>query len=392
MNVDRFHDDLAQIAELSEAVDLRDRVLDGSRRLARRRAIVVTTAAAVAVLAVAGVAFAIAPRGSNPVFPSTSTPAPAPTSPLAPSTAATGAPSSTPSSAGAVSFPPARYRLGSWSTSDRASLPGTLYYVTGGDPVRLNVLGGGKLRTAALQGTLAEHDCARQSIVFSPDGSLVAWVEGDNEQLTGGKLVVAGLAGGTAHVVYNGLVNCAGGSGPKWMPDSKRLVVTVADGSTVKLVDVTTGAVTAGPSAWSGYLAWSANGSYVTYGDQGKIVVARPDGTVVKRVPYDINCCTGGFSVQSLSNDGRYVGVSFENSDPGTVRGAMRIVDLSSGKELNDGRVPPSGGGISYLLAGDLRVVGVALPSSMSVDLVNASGKELGSIPVQAGAQLRLYR
>lgn len=390
MNVERFHDDLAQIAELSEAVDLRDRVLEGSRRFARRRAILVSTAAAVAVLAVAGIAVAIGPRNSDPVVPSTSTPAPVPTSPSAPSSTPASPPASPPPSA--TSFPPAKLRLGSWSTTDKASLPGTLYYLTGTDPIRLNVLGGGKLRTAALQGTLAEFDCARQSIVFSPDGSLVAWVEGDNERLQGGQLVVSALNGGPAHVVYSGPVRCDGGAGPKWMPDSKRLVVTLASGNTVKLVDVNTGAASAGASAWSGYLAWSANGAYVAFGEPGRIVVAKPDGTVVKRVPYDINCCTGGFSVQSLSNDGRYVGVSFENSDPGTVRGAMRIVDLSSGKELNDGRVPPSGGGISYLLAGDLRVVGVALPSSMSVDLVNASGKELGSIPVQAGAQLRLYR
>jgi hypothetical protein len=380
---------------------MRDRVLDGSRRFARRRAIVVSTVAAVVVLAVAGVAFAIVPRNGGTVIPGTSesaTPTPTESATPSPSTPPSSPPPSAPPSS---SFPLAKYSIGTWSTSDKASLPGTLYYVTGAnsgstDTIRLSVLGGGTLRTAALQGTIQEYDCVRQSIVFSPDGSQVAWVEGNNEQLNGGKLVVAALNGGTARVVYNGLVRCDGGAGPKWMPDSKRLVVsTSGTGGAIKLVDVNTGAATAGPAAWNGYLAWSANGSYVTYNEQRKIVVARPDGTVVKRVPYDINCCTGGFSVQSLSNDGRYVGVGPENSDPGTVRGAMRIVDMSTGKEVNDGRVTPSGGSISYLLAGDLRVTSVNLGAAatyLAVDVRDTAGKELGSIPVPPAAQLRLYR
>ncbi|MEV4509577.1 hypothetical protein AB0K00_11535 [Dactylosporangium sp. NPDC049525] len=387
INSQRFHTDLAEIAELANPVDLHDRVILGSRRQTQRRNVLVSLAAVV-VVAAGGVAFAMAPQQGGTAEPG-ATPTTAPTS-------QTAGPETSPTRGAAdVS---ARLTLGPWaSSSGKSSLPGTLFYLTGAvsgsnEPIKINVLAGGTLRTATLQGEAGPYDCARQSIVFSPDGTQVAWVEGDTRGSSGGALVVASLQGGGQKVVAGGPVRCEGGSGPKWMPNSRELVVSAARDTGVNIVNVSTGASTPAPAAWGDYLAWSANGAYVAYGEQNSIVVATATGTVVKRVPYDINCCTGGFSVQSISNDGRYVGVSFRNSDPTTVRNAMKIVDMTTGKDVDLGRTPPPNGSIEVILTGADRLFAIKVTkTSTDVELDYAGNQESKSIPVNGQTQIRAY-
>jgi hypothetical protein len=99
-------------------------------------------------------------------------------------------------------------------------------------------------------------------------------------------------------------------------------------------IEVDTGAFTPLDERFAGYVAWSANGEFVAYGDAGAIVVQTVGGTEKYRRPYDIGCCSGGFTVQGVSGDGRYVGVNYAPSDPGGVSGTMRVVDMTSGREI----------------------------------------------------------
>ncbi len=391
-NSQRLQADLADIADFATPVDLGERVLRGSKRRSRLQALAVSAVAAV--VATGGVAFAFAPRSSDTVSPAESNPAitaaPAPSSAAPSSPAPDAATSSGTSGVGATG----KLKLGPWTTANgTSSLPGTLYYLSGSssENLKINILAGGKLRTATLQGPMGPIDCARQSIVFSPDGAWVAWVEGDNTHLVGGTLVVASLTGAVQKVPMTGAVLCDGGHGPKWMPDSRRLVVNTGTG--VGIVDIESGEVAPAPAVWGNYLGFSPNGAYVAYGEQGTIVVTTAAGAVVKRVPYDINCCTGGFSVQAVSDDGRYVGVSWENSDPGTVRNAIRIVDMNTAKEVDLGRTPPSGGSIELLFStdGDRLFITKITPTSNDVELYRP-GQEGLSIPVTGTTQIRAYR
>ncbi|MEV6929989.1 hypothetical protein AB0M46_36650 [Dactylosporangium sp. NPDC051485] len=404
LNSQQFHADLAEIADLATPVDLHGRVLRGSKRQSQRRAVLVSFAA-FAVLATSGAAFALAPHPSDSATPGT-TPTVSNTGTTRPEASPTPTGSTAPSGAAGSGTPgasnvSAKLTLGPWTTSSgKSSLPGTLYYLTGAttgstEPIKINVLADGTLRTATLQGPVGQHDCARQSIVFSPDGASVAWVEGDNQAINGGALVVASLRDRGQKVVMSGPVRCDGGSGPKWMPDSRGLVVSVVRGNAVdvNIVNVSTGETTAAPATWGGYLAWSANGAYVAYGEQGEIVVATAAGKVTKRVPYDINCCTGGFSVQSVSNDGRYVGVSFRNSDPSTVRNATKIVDLTTGKEVDLGRTAPPSGSIQIILTGADRLFCIKVTNaSTDVEFDRAGNQESLSIPLTGQPQIRAYR
>ncbi|MEV8517914.1 hypothetical protein [Dactylosporangium sp. NPDC051484] len=402
LNSQQLHADLAEIADLATPVDLHGRVLRGSKRHSQRRAVVVSVAA-FAVVAASGAAFAFTPHPRDSVTPAVTPTVPStvitsPEASLAPtgSAAPSGAPSSGTPGKENVS---ARLTLGPWTTSSgKSSLPGTLFYLTGAtdgstEPIKINVLAGSTLRTATLQGAVGQHDCARQSIVFSPDGTSVAWVESDNHTSNGGALVVASLRDRKQKVVMSGPVRCDAGSGPKWMPDSRGLIVSVMRANTVdvNIVDVNSGATTAAAAAWGDYMAWSANGAYVAYGEHDEIVVATAAGAVTKRVHYDINCCTGGFSVQSVSNDGRYVGVSFRNSDPGTVRNAMRIVDLSTGKEVDLGRTPPPNGSIQIVLSGADRLFIIKITNTSTDVELDRAGKEGLSIPLTGQPQIRAY-
>jgi hypothetical protein len=92
----------------------------------------------------------------------------------------------------------------------------------------------------------------------------------------------------------------------------------------------------AGLGPWSSSPAPSLPGTtyFVLVGEAGAIVVETAGGTVRYRVPYDIGGCSGGFTVHGVSGDGHYVGVNYAPSDPGGVAGTMRVVDMTSGREI----------------------------------------------------------
>jgi hypothetical protein len=327
---ERFEADLAAIARRATPVDLYDRVLRESRRQARRRtALAAAAVAAVVLTGGAATAWLPQPHGGTPPGGYSSSPVPAP------SRSTWVSPSPLRSQLPPLKGVKPSLSLGTRTGKPYAGPPGVLYFttVTGpggtGTVKAVNSLGMGVLGTRPVLGPVSRYDWVTDSFVFSPDGHSVAWVEANIGNGDGiGPLVVV-TDDGPPTVIAARVV----GGLPTWMPDSRRIIVTVP-GLGLGTLDVTNRRFAPAPAAWNGYVAWSLGGAYVAYGETGKIVVARADGTVVHRVPYDINCCTGGFSVQSVSPDGRYVGVSWENSDPTQVRGAIKLVDVTTGKEV----------------------------------------------------------
>jgi len=327
--------DLADLADEVLLVDLRDRSLAGSRRIRNRRA-VVGSALAVA-LVVAGVAFLARP-GRHEALP-----------PVAPTV--TQAPTPDPT---ATVPSPISPTLGPQSVWAAQSLPGTTFFLltaNGESPDSLRIgigtLGDGQLRTRWF-GDMPRSDCLGPTLSISPDGTRIAWLVGDAGG-AGGEVVVSSLSGGAPRRLA-GPIGC--GTRPYWLPDSRSLAVFTPDRGFGR-IDVETDAFAPLPERFAGYVAWSANGEFVAYGEGGAIVVETAGGTVKYRVPYDIGCCTGGFSVQGVSIDGRYVGVNYAPSDPGGVGGTMRVVDLTSGREIGLPGVSPSQALSHVLFAGD---------------------------------------
>jgi len=236
---------------------------------------------------------------------------------------ATSAPTASPSASDA---PATGSLIGKWTTTTVPASPVKLVYTTDDDT--LNVLEGTTLKSAKLQRT-----CFNGVFQVSPDGRRLACSETPSPDDTSrcDKLTVAALDGSSERVIARG-VSCDGGGIARWLPDSRHLRVRGDKG--ILLLDATTGATQKLDDTYFDYIAWSPDGRYRAYRTQaGKLVVT--EGSKIKHsVAYDIHCCTGGFSVHAVSPDGRYVAVNYLNSDPSFVRGAARIVDAVTGKEM----------------------------------------------------------
>lgn len=354
-------DDLmADIAEEVQAVDLRDRVRRSSRRLTVRRSALAGTAVFAAVIAVSGAVWAGLPRGeAQPGPPAGSPTVTAPTEKAAPTaTPSSNAPTGT---AGPASFAVDRPL---WT-----GIPGTLYYVSFDGRSHLRALAGGTAREVL---TPRGGGCA---LAVSPDGRRLLW--GTSDGAGPGDLIVASADGSGRRTLLRG-ISCQGGNGPFWLPDSRHLLVSRADAPERVLVDALTGAVAATPLAGTdGYVVWSPSGTAVAYQVQDTIVVARPDGSVVRRVRHGDETPVGGFSLQGISDDGRRAVVGFRNTDPSQVRSGFRLVDTVTGRNLPlPGGIRPSGDQkpAVYPLAGGQFLIRVPQGDTHRLYLVAADG------------------
>lgn len=302
-----LHDYMEQLAREVSNVDLRDRVHAASRRVTLRRRIVVGAAAALAVIAVAsGIAVAGLPSAQRdrgtPVVDATTPPMP--TTPIR---------SETPVA---------------WS-----KLPPTLYYQVRhdqGDTSRYD-LWWSDFRTSEEQFRPPGKACG---MFLSPDMTTVAWVAVDDTPGATGDLWIAGLDGNDQkRLAYD--VTCTGMSHPRWFDDTD-LVFWTELGGRARVVETGTGKTAdAGFPAGVTDLVFSPGAQYAAYGQNGKVVVCRADGTVIRRFGHGDETPTGGFTLQGISDDARTVVLGMNPSDPGPVRSGFRLVDTISGRNLD---------------------------------------------------------
>jgi TolB protein len=324
---DRLRHDLADLASEVEMVDLRDRAVRTSRRMGARRAIITGTAA---VVLLAGGTAAFLRLGPHQAAP--------PAAPT-PSAAATRSPTPGPSQSAPTDFnfpaPPASAsKLGPWTSSPADAFPGTALFFAGvpSNTYAVQVLANGAMHTSSLGYLDPGTSCILNTIVFSPDGTHVAWIRGNNQGPNSGQLVSTNLTTLRASAVAES-ASC--GISPVWQSNSRSVDFARSNGAgnnppTQTKVSLDSGETTPGRQDLLTYHAFVPG--FLAYPKGGDIVVENAGGVVVHRVPY-----TGwpvGFSVQALSYDGRYVGVNFRNTDPDRVETVARVVDMVAGKEI----------------------------------------------------------
>lgn len=351
MNIDRLRHDLTELAEEVTTVDLRDRVLRTSHRLGIQRAMAMSATAVVMFVAATGTAYALLPRPASGPSPA-QTPSvthPAPPDPT-PSTAATTGP--TPST------PPA------------STLSGTVYYLMRqGEVETVYSLRDGRT-TKHL--SVPANSCASNSLSLSPDGRLVAWIAGDNGN-DYGDLTVASIDGARTRVIRKD-VYCLGAF-PAWSADSRQLWVILSSNGAKGTIDVDSQKFTPVPDdVFARYGAWSPNGAFQAYRDGNKIVVATSNGNVVRMTEHDAESPTGGFTVQGVSDDGRYVVVGQLGSDPSRVRTGATVVDVVTGDDVDLPVDAPKGGRAVFLLPGGAMLIRIVNESGAVLHEVSATG------------------
>jgi hypothetical protein len=348
---------LADLAHDVTVVDLSERVAATSRSQRLRRQMLTYAGAFLAVVAVgAGTIIATANRQPS------ETPATAPPSTSAPPSAVTSsaAPTATPSVLSAPSVtaaPGIVFPL----------LSGVSLYYLGENGVY--ILGADGPREVPYRGIVG-----RCGLAVSPDGTRLVWGTGG-----GGDLVVANLDGSGARTVASG-VDCGNRQLPVWSPDGQRLLFYPQGATQRKQVVVATGAVSNTPFADAVHLAFSPNGQFAAYEQDGEIVVARAgDGSVVRRTAHHDEPAGPGFSVQGISDDGRYAVAGVDANDPGILRSGHQVVDTVTGADI---ALPRAGGTNVYAIAVYPLPGGnwlVRRDSEVELTIVSAQAQELGS-------------
>ncbi|GAA4259451.1 hypothetical protein [Dactylosporangium darangshiense] len=321
MNRD-LYDQFADLAADMDGTDLhglRQRVDRRSRRLRNRRAM--ATSAAVAVVAVlAGGLTVLQLRDQAapvPVLGTSASPS-LPPSPLPSSEAPSPA-----TSASQVGMPP-------------DALPGVLSYLTlqPGKPIVLHRYVDGTPQTTSF-GTANDHDVYASP---SPDGTrVVANTSPDPGSIVPGDLVVVAAGGARRILAHN--VQFAGGSTAVWTPDG---TAVIADGKRYDAATAATTSVGALP-----YLVFSPSGTLRAYGSpsvQDSIEITKADGSSPRTVSVaGLSECTAHAgcptSVQSVSDDGRYLALGDVNSDPRHVYTTTLVYDTVTKQRVSLGQL-----------------------------------------------------
>ena len=188
-------------------------------------------------------------------------------------------------------------------------------------------------RTLVQQPDGAQPISPRHGLVWSPDGTRVAFLE------LGPTIGIADVEAGAVARIENAYA-------PSWSPDGRRLVyedtsaarpalvVANADGTeTRRLVPVFEGSGLAPPQ-------WSPSGRWIVYRDASGLRLIAPDGTAGRRLTRD----RAFERLPSWSPDGRWIAFFRASGEGGPW--SLRVVDLG-GRTVANVVVPPAaeGGG-----------------------------------------------
>ncbi|HEY6593690.1 MAG TPA: hypothetical protein VI011_06230 [Asanoa sp.] len=340
MNLDLLRADLADLAEDVIPVDLRDRTLTTSHRLGRRRT-AVRTAAALAVLAAAGVGFAVLPDRGVTLLPPAVTPSvtTGPTLRGGIQTDPTADPTMDPTA-----------ERGADGTA--TAKPGRLFY--GPDPS----VGGSSAHIISWTGSgnpreliQLPHVAAIANATVSPDGNLVAWVDST------ARLLVANLDGSGQRQLLNRVDGQCWG--PVFSSDSRHIGAAQvrpggsADYRDVKGVyDLQANRFVEVGDEWrvnGCHPVWSDDSSVVAFADAmtGQVMITNRFLQAPTPVP---NLGAGAqrfsFDVASIARDGSKVAIKVRErgepaGDVGRELDANAVIDVVTGAEVRlplDGR------------------------------------------------------
>ena len=320
VNPERLRDAMHRLAGDVRSVDLRDRALRTSHRLAVRRT-VVTAAAAVVALGAAGAGLAtVLPRDrglpgpGNSIHPTEPAPATSPT-PQTPT------PSTSQSPASGV---------------QAARFPGTLFVSRGidGNPQEPQVMETDALHSDGSLTRLGRINTGtiNANLSISSDGKQVSWFTDTDD------LVVSAIDGSKRRVLVTKVGYHCGGGNALWSPDGKKLAYST--GRTVVVVDVATGTQRVVDTDGGCQPVWSTDGGYLGYAKAGstgsRIVTVRPDGTG-RRVSPLIGGNTGWAWITSLSAGAQratawLVPKGYDEGDPFPTFQANATVEVASGR------------------------------------------------------------
>jgi hypothetical protein len=352
---DRLRAGLADLAEQVTVVDLRDRALRSSHRIAIRRTMLGGVAALAVLAAAGGTAFAVLPQRHNALPPAVVNPTGSPSpSPVASATAEASSATSSPA-APAIAAP-------------SKTMPGLYFYQADDQSgatkhqILYRAAGGSWRVVSTLTPPTVTGPAGPPPLIPSPDRKTDAWIMDD-----GGLQVAAPDA---THVrtltTVTTVDNCLSGQGAAvWTGDSRRLVYVQksADGkaNVVKAANadgsgshtVATGSLDASCS-----VATSGDGRTVGYLAAGKLTVAKADGTGQRALDVRLSNNQVPNVLIAVSPDGGRLLISTVSGHGGCGCSPPQqyyVVDASSGKatQLSQGDTSP----ISGAFTADGRVV-----------------------------------
>jgi hypothetical protein len=240
---------------------------------------------------------------------------PGPTTPAAPSAARTSAGSAAPLTLDGTSF----------------------YFVRTDSSVQVLSLRGGTVTRLRQIASLPDDSCPANSVVVSPDGQWLAWVTGVRTlgDITG-TLSVVRLDGTSLHTVDNVICSFTESA---WTANGLAVTQTVGQTTTDITVDPATGAVRPRPAP-TGEVR-SANGAFRVRpnGDvRDSFVVESAGGAVVRTVRGYSNDSAAfrlcGYTLQGVSDDGRYVTIGGCSTDPSRILGAQYLFDTRTNRHV----------------------------------------------------------
>ncbi|GII22239.1 TolB family protein [Planosporangium mesophilum] len=373
-----LHDALADLAETVRPVDLRDRALRASRRLAIRRAVTV----AAAVVALIGVSAA----GVSQVLPKHTG------LPQQPATSSSATPSPEPSTTPSVTPTPDTSSAPTGASTSQATSFGRLYYVDRPDSTNPSPVTSWLVGVALPESAFATlpAETAYLNANVSPDGRQLSYVTQD------GGLHLVDLRTGRDRMIrgnVDGLCN-----EPVWAPDNRRLIIgdtsnRPANGPSSRpgVLDVYTDTFTPFPEQVTGcHFAWSSDDTAIAYADgAGKIFVANADGSGRRAVPgLGDGKPPYGFDLESVSGQGRRIALRWNDGSMPAGDAARNlysnaVIDTRTGQKV---KLPVTTGLLQVVFRPDggmlLRVKG---DQHNQLLLVAADGTELDRRDEPAG-------
>lgn len=225
------------------------------------------------------------------------------------------------------------------SATPSRTIGGTAFYLESkGAILEVHAVRGGSEKPVSIVADTGP--CPFNTAVISPDGSQIAWAATTGAS-GAGNLVVSDLRGANRRTLPVG-ASCGGRTSLIWFSPTAILVRDSDDTRRQVLHSATTGEPLG--DVFRG--VWSANGEWAATTDGSGEPIVMPKGSpgAARRFTFTPPSIEAkrhdGWSVRSVSHDGRYVSVGWNSKDQRRDLGSFAVVDTGTSKVVN---LPVSG-------------------------------------------------